>query len=347
MSKNGNPGYFLPQTLDVDERIFDRNLRIIDGDEASGFVGENEMVSHSKAPFGFNSKISELQSLFPSPDYPSVEVTPSPGVVIKTKNVKGEKVFINLCKIPSIPPAAPLSEEELIKIIEAENYSSSYRVPMSLGAPREEVDKGGNPCIVSDVALNSVWFEETLEHSLVFTAFVVTLAMEGLCDKYGDQVNCDRKGWNVLKNKKYMGKIQRHKIQQRGDRIKEIVKNQQTLKAQHETSFPRLLSAKNPTIIQELDSQKAQTKSPKFKLIREPPGQDKCPDFIIAEIQLPLVKCTREITLDLGEDRIILESRPAYSLDIFLPLYINQEEVSAEFHRDNKILTITMPISST
>ena len=39
--------------------------------------------------------------------------------------------------------------------------------------------------------------------------------MEGLCDKYGDVVNLDKQNWIILKNKKYMGELQRHHIQQR------------------------------------------------------------------------------------------------------------------------------------
>ncbi len=39
--------------------------------------------------------------------------------------------------------------------------------------------------------------------------------MEGLCEKYGDVVNLDRQNWSILKNKKYMGRLQRHRIQRR------------------------------------------------------------------------------------------------------------------------------------
>ena len=55
------------------------------------------------------------------------KVTPTPGMCIKTKNVKDEKVFINLCKIQEIPPAPPLSEEKLKDIIASEDYSSDFR----------------------------------------------------------------------------------------------------------------------------------------------------------------------------------------------------------------------------
>ena len=46
---------------------------------------------------------------------------------IKTKNVKDEKVFINLCKIQEIPPAPPLSEDKLKDIIASEDYSADFR----------------------------------------------------------------------------------------------------------------------------------------------------------------------------------------------------------------------------
>ena len=46
---------------------------------------------------------------------------------IKTKNVNGEKVFINLCKILEIPPAPPLPEEKLKEIIASEDYNADFR----------------------------------------------------------------------------------------------------------------------------------------------------------------------------------------------------------------------------
>ena len=51
-------------------------------------------------------------------------------------------------------------------------------------------------------------------NSIAFTTFVINVAMEGLCEKYGDEVNLDRQNWVILKNKKYLGTLQRHHIQQ-------------------------------------------------------------------------------------------------------------------------------------
>ena len=77
---------------------------------------------------------------------------------------------------------------------------------MSLGAPRSERDKSGKDCYACDVAVNSVWYDQTMVDSLTFTTFLVTLAMEGLCNKYGDTCNLDRQNWSILRNKRYMGK---------------------------------------------------------------------------------------------------------------------------------------------
>ena len=43
------------------------------------------------------------------------------------------------------------------------------------------------------------------------------------------------------------------------------------------------------------------------------------------------------MTLDIGEDRILLETRSnVYLLDIFLPFNIVQEEVGAQFNKKNE-----------
>ena len=59
------------------------------------------------------------------------------GLCVKTKNVEGQKVFVNVCKVESIPPAKPISEEALQAIIVSEDYETDFKIPMSLGGPRK------------------------------------------------------------------------------------------------------------------------------------------------------------------------------------------------------------------
>lgn len=61
--------------------------------------------------------VQELDSLMPLPDYPSTTATPSPGLCVKTKNAKGEKFFLNLCKLREVPAPPPMSEQELERVV--------------------------------------------------------------------------------------------------------------------------------------------------------------------------------------------------------------------------------------
>ncbi len=89
-------GAFQPTTLDVDERILDRNLRIVEDDVGNGDGGSeveqmlfggggNQQSSSKKASITPVLKEAS-RPLMPEPELPSVEVTPEPGICIKTKN---------------------------------------------------------------------------------------------------------------------------------------------------------------------------------------------------------------------------------------------------------------------
>lgn len=324
MNRKSEGGIFQPMTLDVDDKILDRNLKFV--------ADSTEDDLNSLFPgFGSSSgrianKSSERFSLLPEQEYASVQVTPEPGLCIKTKNIQNEKVFINLCKIQEIPPAPPLSEEKLQEIIISEDYTAEYKVPMSLGAPRKEIDKSGQTCYACDVAVNSIWFTDTMVKSLTFTTFVVNLAMEGLCDKYGDVVNLDRQNWTILKNKKYLGTLQTHHIQQRPGL----------------TKIQEIKSELEP-LIQEIGSKVEDArKRPEFTLTKETRN-----NFLLGKFMLPGVMSGRELSLDIGEDRIIIQSKSGnFFLDIFLPLNLEGSKCVAQFNKKDQVLNVQVPVIS-
>lgn len=297
-------GLFQPQTLDVDENIFDKNLRIIDGHE------------ESDPTLPMFRQLDSKPTLLPEPELPSVTVVPDSGMCVKTKNFEGKKFFINVCKIQAIPPAKPISEENLQSIIASEDYTSDYRIPMSLGAPRTEKDKSGIDCMVSDVAVNAVWYDETMKESLTFTTFFIHLAMEGLCEKYGDKLcNLDRQNWSILRNKRYMGKLQRHTIQQRASasKIEEVTPTLTQIDAGGEAK---------KSIVKEI---------PSVLLVKEPPEENLPPKRLTATIKLPKEVSKEGMSLEMGTDRLVLHSE-VYSLDIFLPFDILPLSCQATFN---------------
>ena len=202
---------------------------------------------------------------------------------------------------------------------------------MSLGSPRTEKDKAGNDCLVSDVAVNAVWYDETMVDSLTFTTFLIQLAMEGLCAKYGDLCNLDRQSWSILRNKRYMGKLQRHTIEQRASatKIQEV---------NHETKVekkPLIVPASTKVISKD---------TPSLMLIKEPHEATQ-PKRLIAKIDLPKELSKEGLNLELGEDRLALQSSH-YSLDIFLPYLILSSSAKAEFHTTTRQLIVKTDVKN-
>jgi len=333
---------FQPAKLDVDPSILDSNLMIVSNPEA-------EQVNSLFSSFGPSSP-SPLSSLMPEEDYPSTTVVPKPGLCIKTKNIDGSKFFINLCKLTEIPPPPPMEEEELSKMIESEDYNNLWRVPMSLGAPRKEKDKSGVECTVAEVAVNTAWFEGTMLDNMVFTSFVVIVAMEGLADKYGEEARMDRQNWTILKNKKFLGETcPPHRIQMRASAGIQQVDDGPSGKKIQEINYEDKVKGKVNN--EQNKSMKGKTSDnvhlssdvePKYKIIKHPVID---PVELVATVWLPGVNGAKEVTLDVGEDRVVLScTKQHYMLDVFLPFSLNSDRVKATFQKDEQVLSITIPL---
>ncbi|OCT73126.1 PIH1 domain-containing protein 1 isoform X1 [Xenopus laevis] len=264
----------------------------------------------------------EMQNRLPNTPE-SKQIRPQPGFCIKTQTSEKAKIFINICKTNDIPAPPDLSEAELVNILESDD-PSGYRVPMSIGEPHVEVDNSGNGCTVYDIVINSTFFDKMKSNEL-FREFFITVAMEGLENKYEMELSRD---WRMLKNRKFMGSISDQNIRTKS---KPIIQELDTSSSQTLQSKP---------LISEIQSS---PKVPEYTIAAEP--SEGHPSFLVAEISLPNVTSVRSLVLDLGEDRIVLWGRPdLYHLDIFLPYNIVQEESGAQFNRDTKVLTITMPV---
>ena len=59
---------------------------------------------------------------------------------------------------------------------------------------------------------------------------------------------------------------------------------------------------------------------------------------ITCEYFSPCQKAANSLTLDIGEDRILLETRSnVYQLDIYLPFNLIQEDCGAQFDKNSKV----------
>jgi len=310
---------FQPAKLDVDSSLIDSKLSIVSSQQQDDI--DSLFSQMNQAP--------KIETLVPETEYASVTVCPKPGLCVKTKTSKGQKFFLNLCRVDQIPAPTPIKEEELERMIAEEDYTNLWRVPMSIGAPRKEKDKSGAECLAADVAINSDWFNDVMEPSQMFTAFVITVAMEGLGDKH-EEARLDRDTWTLLKNKRYLGdKVPPHNIQKRASiGIK-------PMKSDHQPE-------KSETKISENKSSKK--REPLYKI--EKNSVVNATEVTVC-VYLPGVFTLNQITLNLGEDRILVETKTGnYELDIFVPIKMNYTKSEAWFLSDTNILNVKIPILS-
>uniref|UniRef100_A0A8D2DFG4 PIH1 domain-containing protein 1 n=1 Tax=Sciurus vulgaris TaxID=55149 RepID=A0A8D2DFG4_SCIVU len=243
----------------------------------------------------------------------STQIQPQAGFCIKTNSSEG-KVFINICHSPSIPPPADVTEDELLQMLEEDQ--AGFRIPMSLGEPHAELDAKGQGCTAYDVAVNSDFYWR-MQNSDFLRELVVTIAREGLEDKYGLQLNPE---WRMLKNRTFMGSI-----------------SQQNIRSQQRPRIQELGNLCAPS------SQPAEEgpERPHLNLWLE------APDLLLGEIDLPKLDGALGLSLEIGENRLVMgDPQQLYHLDIYIPLRINSEESKAAFHRKRKQLMVAMPLLS-
>uniref|UniRef100_A0A8C5LLV2 PIH1 domain-containing protein 1 n=1 Tax=Jaculus jaculus TaxID=51337 RepID=A0A8C5LLV2_JACJA len=233
----------------------------------------------------------------------STQIQPQPGFCIKTNSSEG-KVFINICHSSSIPPPADVTEEELLQMLEEDQ--AGFRIPMSLGEPHAELDAKGQGCTAYDVAVNSDFYRR-MQNSDFLRELVITIAREGLEDKYGLQLNPE---WRMLKNRAFLGSI-----------------SQQNIRSRQRPRIQEMGTLNDP-----LTAEKGPEK-PHLNLWLE------APDLLLAEVDLPKLDGAHGLSLELGENRLVVGGpQRLYQLDVAVPLRINTEESRAAFHRKRRVL---------
>ncbi|XP_035914966.1 PIH1 domain-containing protein 1 isoform X2 [Anopheles stephensi] len=306
-------------------------------------------------------------------------IKPTPGFCIKAyKKDTKEKFFINLCQTDSIPPPRDITEDELIRTLN-DGDPNSFRIPMSITVPRPTMDKSNQGCQVCDIAISTKFYAKIASGGLL-REFLISVLFDGLENKYN--IALDETNFRVLKNKKVVDRLISHNIQNRD--VKQVIESyphqsaeDQALLTELDNPRPLAKQAGRKPLIEEIDAgtvktvknetnssrtvvplaepepyvpdptklaiSQAATKKPESKLFREPAaGRAK---QLIGEFHLPDCISSSEITLDVGEDRILLEARKkGYLLDVFVDYRIDESKVEARFDTTTKILQVTMPV---
>lgn len=278
-----------------------------------------------------------------------------------------DKVFINICQSTGIPPPESITSEKLMELLQTDS-ETSYRVPMSISELRKVKHKEIEPT-VCDVAVHPEFFHKVKELEL-FRDFLIQIIIEALDAKYNMQLDGAR--CTILRNKKQMGTLVKHRVQKRD--IKTVYESYTDQGEETKKKISELEGGKSngvqrgKPLIEEITPNNnnnllQMTNNIEWRLVFTPPdnaGRKK----ILGEFYLPKVLSFDDIQLDIGLDRIVLLApKYKYFLDGFLNYNVVLDETTATYNSDLsvslkckfnfllctnflfQILTVSMPVS--
>jgi len=316
-----------PNFLEVDDSILSNKLMV-----NGGGTGDDDLFESLMGP-GSSKKL--LTPIDRKEQSQTKFILPSAGLCIKTKETKLKtKFFLNLCYSEDVPePEFNLNDKELAEILDGGTDAevNGVRIPMSIGETHKDKDKSGMECLACDVIINNLFYEQKILKSEMHRTFLITVALEGVEEKHKLSIDKD---FSILHNRKSFGRL-----------TPQFVRQKPSIKELGGTTSKSTTSS----LIQEI---KQDPSSRPSKLVQEVSTDDLklehsitqlSEDLARAEVKLPHLRHPGKLSVQLGADRIMVES-PNGCLDIFVPLDIHQEEATAEYDPATKLLTIDMPL---
>ncbi|XP_037958181.1 PIH1 domain-containing protein 1 isoform X1 [Teleopsis dalmanni] len=323
------------------------NANFLDGDgsvpdEVLQLLDTKDIRNKLNTLMGINADNKNV----PVPRRDGIIVTPTPGFCLKSHRVNSkEKFFINVCHTSEIPAPKNISENELGTLLTSFD-SNSYRIPMSIAEVRHTLDKSKNTCEVCDIAINDKFFEKCLKLDS-FKGFFLAVIFEAISEKFNIQLNGEAA--IILRHRKVMGTLVSHRI--RSAEVNNIINSHQS--SIDNKLLPQKEKAKLVKEINEVyrNFEIGQRMSggqdifePVYKL-RARLYKNQVYEIVV-EMYLPECISSKSITLNIGEDRIFLESKKnGYLFDKFIGFSLQAEKAKAYFTKSVQLLYIYIPVN--
>jgi len=209
--------------------------------------------------------------------------------------------------------------------------------------------------VAYDVAINSAFFTK-VDNSLLFQTFLITIAMEGLEDKY--KMELDKNGtlpkklhwcwishilhslgWNILKNRRCFGSIQTHRIEQRHEKpyVQEVPKKSQF----KGNKCPKLIEEVDHVAVKTNTTEQLKNATPSYSLVATRDGTK----IVLARI--PIWQCEiGNISLSvISDDCVCVKGGEGQNIiNVNLPHPVDALKSKAIFNKSTKIVTILLPL---
>lgn len=280
---------------------------------------------------------------------------PTAGYVIKTSVNGSRKGFINICSNENVnKPSSSPSVKDGAKGLQ-------WSLPHSLTPPHEDIDNKGVRCQVFDILFHPDTLHLASKNS-DFRSMVNNVALDAIENNFN--INLDKKNLKFPKLS-YKG-MKRASLLRKPSQDNPIERS-----SEEQEIFNKIYA--------EIDSKRNLNKSPKKTRTKGNSTEDnssyyttpnyvikhrthvdiqECtedknsklnatvPKELIVEINLPLLKSSSDMDLDVTEKTIqLVNEKPAkYKLNLTLPYQVNEANGTAKFDKDLKKLVITLPV---
>eukprot|EP00941_MAST-03F_sp_MAST-3F-sp1_P001018 g1018.t1 len=304
-------------------------------------------------------------------------IQPEAGFVLKTKDERGGKVFINVCSAKEIdqPHSEKIKDEKTGKI------GQRWHLPHSIGPQHVELDKKKNKCPTFDVAFHPDTLLKCSENT-AFRDMVAKSALDGVIRRQhqqGDKSLSFQNWHRILKGVTCLGgKPLKMNI---GGSSSSSLEKEKPKKVKHSSSRPKNMDSKLEermkkgfslkkkkdtihTSLLPVEKKREGAVVPKFRIIhrgeldlsdyladsiateyqRKHGIVPKRPKELVVKVTLPQCKSTKKVVLDVSEKTLKLERKGKYYLNISLPFEVDCEAGSARFIKETKELVVVMPV---
>lgn len=269
-------------------------------------------------------------------------IHPKPHHVLKTSMDGKEKCFINICSNTFInkPTCVPGRAEN-------GQAGQHWSLPYSLTPGRPDRDNKGKTCTIYDV----VFHPDTLHMASKnprLRKLVDDTAIQGVEGAF--KVKLDRSNAKSIK------------MQYKGAPYAAVLRKPipgycaKEPEAAFQEPYPKTVQVENHTDLTVIQDSSVPTE-PKYTVTYRSAvdlqdyrsNRDSAPSprpkEIIVTIDLPLVKTTADVDLDVTEKTLTLKSqKPAYNLELRLSYPVEDDRGVAKFNKSKKQLTITLPV---
>ena len=280
-------------------------------------------------------------------------IHPKPGYVMKTTVDGSTKAFINICQNDKIEK--PKSKRETGPDGKS---GMMWQIPHSFAPPKEDTDKANNKCKVFDVVFHPDTYRMAQSNGR-FKKLVEDTATDGIQRQF--KVKLDTKNIKYPKME-FKGTPTATVIRTKKGDAKprdpdDIVNKMPYPYGDQDSSEKAKANAKN-VLSNENSKKEEKSTEPKYTITHRsnldmaeyrnaPDARPSTrPKELVVKIELPLIKSAGQVSLDIFEKRLTLESitPAAYKLDLDLPFPVNDDEGSAKFDKSKRTLIVTLPV---